>query len=55
MTKHGQMLGREEDVARNTTSSQRKRSCVQKRFYNKLTQKYTGNTVSKGRIRMGTV
>jgi len=29
-TKHGQMLGREEGFARNTTSSQRKRSCAAK-------------------------
>merc|ERR1719235_1837972 len=27
-TKHGQMLGREKGFARNTTSSQRKRSCA---------------------------
>ena len=29
-TKHGQMLGREIYIARNTTSSQRKRSCAAK-------------------------
>ena len=48
-TKHGQMLGREKRFARNTTSSQRKRSCAAKCYWRTCLRSVRGERAKKKR------
>ena len=48
-TKHGQMLGREKRFARNTTSSQRRRSCAAKCYWRTCLRSVRGERAKKKR------